>query len=57
MKEMYLKFYYNGFQISNVEKLPKNSPIFKDKDSLHRGVDLIKEVVIHNKNNIFLERG
>ena len=59
MKELSLKFYYYGFQISlfHGEKLSKNSPIFRDKDSLHRGVDLIKEVVIQNKNNIFLERG
>ena len=59
MKEWSLKFYYYGFQISlfQEEKLSKNYPLFKDKDSLHRGVDLIKEVVILNKNNIFLERG
>ena len=59
MKELSLKFYYYVFQISlfHEEKLSKNCPIFKDKDSLHRGADLIKEVVIHNKNNIFLERG
>lgn len=59
MKEMCLQFYYYGFQISlfHEEKLSKIYPLFKDKDSLHRGVDLIKDIVIHNKNNIFLERG
>lgn len=59
MKELSLKFYYYGFQISlfHEEKLSTNYPIFKDKDSLYRGVALINEVVIHNKNNIFLERG
>ena len=55
MKEMYLKFYQFGFYITTFDSKDP-FPYFKDNDSLHRAVDIIKEMALCNQNNLYLDR-
>jgi hypothetical protein len=56
MKEFYLKFYECGFYITTFDDGDTPPPYFKDKDSLRKAIDLIKEIAGFNKNNLFFDR-